>query len=606
MKTITRLFLLLLVATLMTTPMFGGANIIVINNDGPNEGFNDPTPAAPIGGNAGTTLGLQRQIAFLHAANIWANTLDSNVDIYVVAAFNPLGPNVLGSAGAWDVFSDFPGVGAFPGSEYPLTWYSSALADKRAGIDQDITAPDINAQFSSNFNFYLGLDNNHGPLNDFVAVLLHELGHGLGFQNFVNEANGSNLGNFFDGPRFYPVQTDVYSHFTLDTTNGLHWNDMTQAQRAASAVRYGRVVWDGPAVTAAVPSVLSFGSPETRVLSPSAIAGAYQFGAAGFGPAIGSPGVTASVVAAVDAANAGGPATTDGCTALTNAAAVAGRIALIERGTCGFTQKVRMAQDAGALAVIIYNNAANAAAAPPGMATDPIFGPTITIPSVSVSRADGLAIVAQLGGGVTARISVDLSIRAGADTNNHARLYMPFPVSGGSSGSHYDTAASRNLLMEPAINADLTHSLQPPEDLTLQLLRDVGWFADADVDGVADGDDNCPNTANDDQANYDNDGQGDVCDADDDNDGVADGDDQNPMSDIRATVVVGTCNSGAPNGAFSTGLTIQDRFNALLASAKNHGDLVSGSNVIVSEAEAAGLITKAQRKAIHACAVDTK
>jgi len=48
----------------------------------------------------------------------------------------------------------------------------------------------------------------------------------------------------------------------------------------------------------------------------------------------------------------------------------------------------------------------------------------------------------------------DPSVRAGADPLGRARLYMPFPVASGSSGSHYDTAAFRNLLMEPAINAD--------------------------------------------------------------------------------------------------------------------------------------------------------
>lgn len=603
MKTIARLFLLTAIALFAVAPAFAGANIFIINNDGPGEGFNDPTPAAPVGGNPGTTLGLQRQYAFVYAANVWGNTLDSNVDIYVVAAFNPLAPNVLGSAGAWDVFSDFAGTPPFPGSAYPLTWYNSALADKRGGYDQDVTSPDINAQFSSNFNFYLGVDNNHGAQLDLVAVLLHELGHGLGFQNFVNESTGANLGGFFDGPRFYPVQTDVYSQFTLDTTNNLTWSNMTQAQRAASAVRYGRVVWNGPAVTAAVPGVLSLGSPEVRVLSPSSIAGAYQFGGAAFGPAISNPGVTNSVVEVVDAANPQGPTTTDGCTALTNAAAVAGKIALIERGTCGFTQKVRMAQDAGAVAAIIYNNAANAGATAPTMATDPVFGPTITIVAVSMIRQDGLAILGQLGGGVTARIGVDPTIRAGANGSNQSRLYMPFPVASGSSGSHYDTIAFRNQLMEPAINGDLTHSVKPPEDLTLPLMRDIGWFPDADVDGVADGNDNCPTVANGNQANYDGDSQGDACDADDDNDGVPDVSDQNPFSDIRPTVQVGACDSGAPNNiAFPSGLTIQDRINALLATNPNHGQLVAGIDAIIKEAEDLGLITKDQKKAIHDCA----
>src|SRR5688572_32973213 len=135
MKTISRFLILSAVILLAATPAFAGANIFIFNTDGPGEGFNDPTPAAPVGGNTGTTLGQQRLIAFAHAAEIWSNTLDSNVDIWVVAAFNPLAPNVLGSAGATHVFRDFGGVSPFPGSVFPGTWYSAALADKRAGTD---------------------------------------------------------------------------------------------------------------------------------------------------------------------------------------------------------------------------------------------------------------------------------------------------------------------------------------------------------------------------------------------------------------------------------------------------------------------------------------
>ncbi len=47
---------------------------------------------------------------------------------------------------------------------------------------------------------------------------------------------------------------------------------------------------------------------------------------------------------------------------------------------------------------------------------------------------------------------------------------------------------------------------------------------DLDNDGIPDGDDNCPTTANADQADYDQDGEGDVCDDDDDNDGISDAD----------------------------------------------------------------------------------
>jgi hypothetical protein len=457
-------------------PAAADANIVIINLDGPGEGFNDPTPAAPVGGNKGRTLGAQRLIAFQHAAKIWGETLDSNVTIRIQAAFNPLAPGVLGSAGAISVSRDFDGVGQFPGAEFADTWYGAALANKRAGVDLEPGTNDINAQFSSNFNFYLGLNNQHGAQPDLVAVLLHEFGHGLNFQTFYNRSNGSP----FQG------RTDIYARYLFDRTVQLTWPQMSNQQVAASSINFGNLVWSGQTVTDAVPDVLVLGNPQVDVLSPAAIARTYQFGTAAFGPPVGSPNVIDPVVAAQDAADATGPSTTDGCTAFTNAGDIAGNIALVERGTCGFAVKARNATNAGASAVVIYNNEANAGAAPPGMADDGVNGAFVTIPAVSLTRADGLAIVGSLGGGVTAALRVDPNVRAGADPEGRARLYAPNPLVGGSSVSHYDSVASRNLLMEPAINPDLTHEVSAPDDLTLELFRDIGWFPDANLDGIAD------------------------------------------------------------------------------------------------------------------------
>jgi len=536
---------------------FANATITIVNLDGPNEGFNDPTPAAPVGGNTGTTLGQQRLIAFQYAASIWGATLDSNVPIVISSSFDPLAANVLGSAGATNIFAFAAtgGVGLFPGAEFTNTWYGSALADKRIGIDINPGAADIRARFSSNFNFYLGLDNNHGVNPDLVAVLLHEFAHGLNFQTFVNVSTGVQILGL----------TDIFARHLLDITNGLHWNEMTDAQRAASATKFGRLVWDGTAVTTDLPSVLSLGSPEVRVLTRAAIAGPYQFGTAAFGPAVGSPNVSTPIVAAIDAANAAGPATTDGCTAFTNAAAVAGKIALIERGTCGFAVKARNATNAGAIGAMIYNNAANAGAAAPGMADDGINGAFVTIPTVSLARADGLAIVAQLGGGVTGSIAVDLTVRAGADALGRARLYAPFPVVGGSSVSHYDTVARRNLLMEPVINGDLTHNLSAPDDLTLELLRDVGWFPDADLDGVSDEID---------------------CE---------------PHSDFSPALVIGGCDTGVTNTLFANGCTVSDLVSHIAANSNNHGDFVSGVAHLTDELRNAGLISGNQKGKIQSC-----
>ena len=90
------------------------ATITVINQDGSGEGFNDPTPVAPMGGNPGTTLGAQRLNAFQHAATLWGAQIASAVEIRVQATFDPLDCNatsaVLGSAGATQAFVNFTGA----------------------------------------------------------------------------------------------------------------------------------------------------------------------------------------------------------------------------------------------------------------------------------------------------------------------------------------------------------------------------------------------------------------------------------------------------------------------------------------------------------------
>jgi uncharacterized repeat protein (TIGR01451 family) len=150
------------------------------------------------------------------------------------------------------------------------------------------------------------------------------------------------------------------------------------------------------AITAAASLDAGETTPVLQINAPPAAAGDYFAGAAIFGGALtpsGTPPGAQNVVIALDAANAAGPSTTDGCTALTNAAAVAGNIALIDRGTCAFTVKAKNAQNAGAVAVIIANNAPGSP--PPGLGgTDP----TVTIPVISVTLADANKLKANIAG----------------------------------------------------------------------------------------------------------------------------------------------------------------------------------------------------------------
>jgi len=444
---------------------FGAATIVIQNNDAANVGFNDPTPLASVGGNPGTTLGQQRLNAFQFAANIWGATLTSNATITVRANWISLpctsSSAVLGQAGAVSTWSNFPGA------PFSNTLYGSALANALAGFDLDPSNPEIDASFNINLgnsgcldgvHFYLGLDNNHGADTDLVAVLLHEFSHGFGFQSFTNISSGAQSGGF----------PSIYDRFLFDNTTGKTWAQMTNLERQASAINTGNLAWNGPVVTSQTSSVLA--TPRLRVNSPAAIAGNYAVGTAGFGPAVSSPGQTANLVQALDAADAAGPSITDGCSAFTNAGAISGKIALIDRGTCNFTVKVKNAQNAGALAVVIVDNVS--AATPPGMGG---ADATITIPVVSITQANGNTIKAQLGTGVNATVLLDHSAPGGTDSQGRALVFTPNPIQGGSSVSHWDTSAFPNQLMEPSINGDLTHSVTTPRDLTTSLFQDIGW-----------------------------------------------------------------------------------------------------------------------------------
>jgi hypothetical protein len=460
------------------------ATFNIINADPPGVGFNDATPATPVGGNTGTTLGEQRQIVFLKVAETWGNRLKSDVAIRVLASFSPLRCTstgaVLGSAGPYNVFIDVPNA------EKQGTWYPAALANKLAGTELEtnpdpFVSSDISARFNGDlgkpgcldgFTFYLGLDNKEGPDQvDLLVTALHEFGHGLGFLSFADETTG----------RLYPYEDDpaknapsIWEHSMLDLKQRKLWVDMNNDERLASAITPRNLVWTGRNVTRDAPRVLDRGVPELYVTGQG-LNRFLMIGEAQFGPIIDKRMLLAQpMVAVVDQADGKGLA----CTPLdaTNAAAVRGKVAVIDRGSCPFVDKVKNAQDAGAKAVIIADNA-------PGTPPQPFGAPddSITIPSLRVTQEDGAAIKAAIAAqrppfNVAYAVMFLNQLRlAGADYANRLFLYTPNPVQPGSSVSHYDTSARRNLLMEPAINDDLVTAVSAPQDLTLELLRDIGW-----------------------------------------------------------------------------------------------------------------------------------
>ncbi|MFO0675464.1 MAG: M36 family metallopeptidase [Polyangiaceae bacterium] len=139
------------------------------------------------------------------------------------------------------------------------------------------------------------------------------------------------------------------------------------------------------------------------ITSPASAAGVKDVGVAPFGPQAFE--TSGQVVLAVDG-QGGDP--NDACEAISNASAIAGKIALIHRGSCEFQAKTKAAQAAGAAGVIIVNvpssNSPNTAPAIGGQATG------VTVPVVSLSQPDGAALEALVAGGVNVTLYREESI----------------------------------------------------------------------------------------------------------------------------------------------------------------------------------------------------
>lgn len=463
------MFAKLVAAVLLTTLLPGaalGAEVIVINGDPPGVGFNDPTPAVPIGGNPGTTVGQQALNVFQRAADRWGANLVSRQPILVLAFFTPLSCTAtsatLGAAGAYWYFANVPKA-AGGKALAANTWYPAALAEKIT--NQDIVADpaepfELIAFFNSRLGqpgcltgngWYYGLDNEQ-PTNriDLLAVVLHEFGHGVGFA-----AGPTNAGT---GVRAAGLPS-VWESQMLDLTTGKRWIAMTDAERAASARNNTNLVWAGKKATNGVSSVLDF-RPELIAIEPPTL-GVNEVLMAAFGGSLG-PGQNRGFVVAPD--DGGGVSLLDGCEPFPPNAAIPGNMVLVNRGSCTFTLKALNAQNAGASAVIIANNIA-------GTIVAGGVDPNIVVPVVTITQALGAAYRATP---TFADLRRNPGIRTGT-SSGYVRLYAPTTFAGGSSVSHWDTSATPSLLMEPFITADLGSNLKNPDDLSKNLLADIGW-----------------------------------------------------------------------------------------------------------------------------------
>ncbi len=126
--------------------------------------------------------------AFEYAIGIWEAIIESDIPIYVEARWRTMSSGALGSASPNDYIANFenaPRKNYF----YPISVVEKITKSEISGH----SFPDIVATFNKDVQWYFGTDGETPELlYDFVTVVLHEIGHGLGFAGFfkTTQSNG--------------------------------------------------------------------------------------------------------------------------------------------------------------------------------------------------------------------------------------------------------------------------------------------------------------------------------------------------------------------------------------------------------------------------------
>jgi hypothetical protein len=211
----------------------------------------------------------QARAAFQAAVDVWAHTVHSAVPIDVAADWSNLteifGVGVLGAANATNFVADFPNA------PKQHVFYPVALANAISGSDQlkanlctdgaiSPTGAEIEATFNSaEPDWYYGTDGNVPQNeNDLESVVLHELGHGLGFvgsYDGLNPQTGADQGNGYFGSNGSGTEPTVFDTFTTNSTGvALGAVPYTNGSSALGALLRGSNLgpfWNGAAGKAA-------------------------------------------------------------------------------------------------------------------------------------------------------------------------------------------------------------------------------------------------------------------------------------------------------------------------------------------------------------------
>lgn len=288
--------------------------------------------------------------------------------------------NVLASPKGWHSTKPITGFG---GSDYTITRGNNVWAQEDAnGNNGTGLSPDGGATLAFDFP-YTGTSAQPSSYLDAATTNLfymNNIMHDVFYQYGFNEPNGNfqtrnhnGLGGVANDAVFADSQDG--STATPQSLNNANFSTPVDG----SSPRMQMFLWN------VAPPI----QPLT-INSPADIAGPRDARDNSFSPGhVAIPIAPAIIQSDLVLFNDGTPDTSDACTAPINASAINGHITVIRRGDCTFVSKVKMAQNAGATAVIIVNNVAGVI----GMAGDDV---TITIPAISVTQDVGEALILRM------------------------------------------------------------------------------------------------------------------------------------------------------------------------------------------------------------------
>jgi len=177
----------------------------------------------------------EARTAFAYAVSIWASIIESDMPIRMKAVWSgSLDQNVLGSCGPETYYSNFKDA-PFRDRYYPV-----AIAEKIANKELNgASRYDMEANFNKNIDWYYGTDLNcPDTLYDFVSVVLHEIGHGLGFTGFFfveDDVGGYGYFKYGDATSFdLLVQKGITGTQLVDTS--FYENVSNQMKRALESL----------------------------------------------------------------------------------------------------------------------------------------------------------------------------------------------------------------------------------------------------------------------------------------------------------------------------------------------------------------------------------